>query len=57
MAIQKGGGKWAMPAIKGPAPTSPAKSGKSSSVSGASKHATTPCSGKEMASALSSRNK
>jgi len=57
MAIQKGGGKWAMPAIKGPAPTSPAKSGKSSSVSGASKHAATPCSGKEMASALSSRNK
>lgn len=56
--VSKGGGKWSMPAIKGPAPTSAAKPGGSASTGGAnSKHSVSPGPGKEIASALNARNK
>ena len=56
--IQSGGGKWTIPAIKGPAPTSAAKPGGSSGAgAAANKHANTPSGGKDIASALNSKNK
>ena len=56
--IPSGGGKWAIPSASTGAPTtSKAKSGTSSSVAGANKHATTSPYDLSLASGLASKNK
>lgn len=57
--MASGGGKWAMPSpsVGAPHPTSKPKSGKGSSVAGASKHANTSPHDFSLASSLSAKNK
>jgi hypothetical protein len=57
-ASKSGGGNWTLPAATtGKPETQAPKSKSSSSSSGASKHASTPCSNFSIASSLSSKNK